>query len=181
MRALPTTVPGLVLIELAAHDDDRGRVIETYHRERHAALGVAVGLTFVQDNLTTSRAGVVRGLHFQRARPQGKLVHVVRGEIFDVAVDLRRGSPTFARWFGVVLSAANLRQLWIPPGFAHGFQALSDPADVAYRLTAPYAPDDERALRWDDPDLAIGWPRRDGVVLSARDRSAPGLAAVELP
>lgn len=181
MKALPTTLPGVVLVALDLHRDERGTLIETYQRERHAALGVAVGLDFVQDNLSTSVGGVVRGLHFQLTRPQGKLVHVARGEIYDVAVDVRRGSPTFARWFGAVLSAANLRQLWIPPGFAHGFQVLSDEADVVYKLTAPFTPGDERAVRWDDPDLAIAWPRRAGVIVSARDRQAPALRDAELP
>lgn len=181
MRALPTTLPGVVLLELVAHEDARGELVELYQRERHAALGVAVDLTFVQDNLARSRGGVVRGLHVQLTRPQGKLVSVVRGAIFDVAVDVRRGSPTFGRWFGTTLSAADRRQLWIPPGFAHGFQALGDGADVAYKLTATYAPEDERAVRWDDPALAIAWPRPGDALLSARDRSAPRLADAELP
>jgi len=180
-RALPTTLPGVVLLELVAHDDARGRLVETFHRDRHAALGVAVGLAFVQENLSTSHGGVVRGLHYQLTAPQGKLVHVVRGEIFDVVVDLRPGSPTFARWFGTILSRANLRQLWIPPGCAHGFQVLSAEADVAYQLTAPYTPADERAVRWDDPALAIAWPRPADAVLSPRDRAAPCLADAELP
>lgn len=181
MRALPTTLPGVVLLELAAHADARGGLIETWHRDRHAALGVAVGLDVVQDNLSTSHAGVVRGLHFQLTRPQGKLVHVVVGEIFDVVVDVRRGSPTFGRWFGTTLSAANRHQLWIPPGFAHGFQACSAEAIVSYKLTAPYTPADERVVRWDDADLAIAWPRRADVVLSPRDRGAPALRDAELP
>jgi dTDP-4-dehydrorhamnose 3,5-epimerase len=167
-------IPGVVVVEPAKHEDDRGSLIEVFHRERHAALGVAVGMEFVQDNLSWSRRGVVRGLHYQVTRPQGKLVYAVRGEIFDVVVDLRRESPAFATWRGVRLSAENRRQLWIPPGCAHGFQALTD-AEVAYKLTAVYDAADERALRWDDPELAIDWPLREGVVLSARDAAAPSL------
>jgi dTDP-4-dehydrorhamnose 3,5-epimerase len=181
MKVTATTLPGVLVIEPGVHRDERGVLVETFHHERYQAAGIAVGLTFVQDNLTSSRRGVVRGLHYQRTRPQGKLVWVTRGEIFDVAVDVRRGSPTFGAWFGTTLSAADRRQLWIPPGFAHGFQVMSDEADVVYKLTAAYAPDDERAVRWDDPALAIAWPVRDGVVVSARDRAAPALAEAELP
>lgn len=174
-------IAGVVVVELEGRSDDRGMVMETFRRERHAALGVAVGMEFVQDNLSTSRRGVVRGLHYQVTRPQGKLVQVLRGEIFDVAVDLRRASPTFGRWSGLRLSGDAPRQLWIPPGCAHGFQALSDAAIVAYKLTAAYDVADERALRWDDPALAIDWPLRDGVILSPRDAAAPLLRDAELP
>jgi dTDP-4-dehydrorhamnose 3,5-epimerase len=181
MTVLATPLPGVVLLELVAHADARGHLIELFHQERHAALGVAAGTGFVQVNLARSVRGVVRGLHLQLTRPQGKLVSAVRGEIFDVVVDVRRGSPTFAAWFGATLSADNRRQLWIPPGFAHGYQALSDEADVVYQLTAAYAPDDERAVRWDDPALAIAWPRAAGAVVSPRDAAAPLLADAELP
>jgi dTDP-4-dehydrorhamnose 3,5-epimerase len=174
-------IPGVVVVELARHEDERGALVETWRRDRHQALGVAAGLEFVQDNLSSSRGGVVRGLHYQVSRPQGKLVHVVRGEIFDVVVDLRPGSPAFATWAGFVLSAENRRQLWIPPGCAHGFQALSEVADVAYKLTAAYDPLDERVVRWDDPDLAIAWPRRADAVVSPRDAAAPWLRDAELP
>lgn len=180
VKTLPTTLPGVVLLELVAHSDERGRVIETYHRERYASAGVAVGMDFVQDNRSTSVAGVLRGLHLQLRHRQGKLVHVLRGSIFDVAVDVRRGSPTYGRWFGTELSAANRRQLWIPPGFAHGFQVLTE-ADVIYKLTAPYSPSDERAVRWDDPTLAISWPGTYPHVISDRDRRAPLLADADLP
>jgi dTDP-4-dehydrorhamnose 3,5-epimerase len=175
------TLDGVVVIELVRHDDDRGSLVETFRRERHAALGVAAGAEFVQDNLSTSRGGVVRGLHYQVTRPQGKLVHVVAGAIFDVVVDLRRGSPTFGRWFGLELSDENRRQLWIPPGCAHGFQALTASATVAYKLTAAYDPADERVVRWDDADLAITWPRAADAVVSPRDAAAPALRDAELP
>ncbi|HET9620117.1 MAG TPA: dTDP-4-dehydrorhamnose 3,5-epimerase [Kofleriaceae bacterium] len=182
MKVLPTSLPGVVLLELAVASDARGRVMETFHRDRYRAAGVACD--FVQDNFSSSVAGVLRGLHFQRARPQGKLVHVTRGAVFDVAVDLRRGSPDFARWFGATLSADNRRQLWIPPGFAHGFVVTSAHADVVYKLSAPYDPDDDHAIRWDDPALAIAWPRAwpgDAPVLSPRDAAAPRLADAALP
>ncbi|MBL9019941.1 MAG: dTDP-4-dehydrorhamnose 3,5-epimerase [Myxococcales bacterium] len=160
------------LYELAAHRDDRGELVELYRR------GPA-DPPFVQGNFTRSRAGVLRGLHFQLTRPQGKLVTVVRGEVFDVVVDVRRGSPTFRRWFGAYLSAANRQQLWCPPGFAHGFVALTD-ADVIYQMTAEYAPEDQRAIRWDDPELAIRWPIEKPIV-SPRDAEAPLLSAADLP
>lgn len=180
MRVSETPLPGVLLVELVEHEDDRGHLVEVYHRDKHAALGVAVGMTFVQDNVARSKGGVVRGLHYQRTLPQGKLIAAVRGAVFDVVVDVRRGSPTFGRWFGTVLSADDRRQLWIPPGYAHGYQAMSDVADVLYKLTAPYTPADERAVRWDDPAIGIAWPRED-VELSPRDAAAPLLADAELP
>ncbi len=180
MRSIETTLPGVVLVELVEHEDARGHLVEVYHRDRHAALGVAAGLTFVQDNVARSYGGVVRGLHYQLTLPQGKLVSVIRGAIFDVVVDVRRGSPTFGAWYGAVLSADDRRQLWIPPGFAHGYQAMGEVADVLYKLTAPYTPADERAVRWDDPAIGVVWPR-DDVRVSARDAAAPLLADAELP
>jgi dTDP-4-dehydrorhamnose 3,5-epimerase len=179
VNALPTTLPGVLLLELEVFDDARGWLCETYRRDRYAGLGVAAD--FVQDNFSSSVAGTLRGLHYQLGAPQGKLVHVTRGEVFDVAVDVRRGSPTFGRWFGAVLSAANHRQLWIPPGFAHGFAVLSDRADCVYKCTAPYAPAHERAVRWDDAELAIEWPLREPPRLSPRDAAAPALRDAELP
>lgn len=178
MKQLPTTLPGVLLLELDVFDDARGRFYEAYRRDRYAALGVAAD--FVQDNFSSSVAGTLRGLHYQLGAPQGKLVHVTRGEVYDVAVDIRRGSPTFGRWFGAVLSAENHRQLWIPPDFAHGFAVLSDRADFIYKCTAPYAPAHERTVRWDDPDLAIPWPLREPL-LSPRDAAAPALRDAELP
>ena len=142
--ALPTTLPGVILLELAAGDDARGWLVEIYRRDRYAALGIAVD--FVQGNARSTVGGALRGLHYQRLRPQGKLVQVTWGEVFDVAVDVRRGSPTLGAWFGTVLSADNRRQLWILPGFAHGFVALSARADLSYKLTDYHAPDDGRAI-----------------------------------
>lgn len=174
-----TGLPGLWLIEPRIHGDERGFFYESFHQQQFdAAIGRHV--TFVQDNHSRSGRGVLRGLHYQLPpQAQGKLVRCVVGEVFDVAVDLRRGSATFGRHFGIVLSAANHRQLWIPEGFAHGFVALSEHAELLYKTTAYWSPQHERALRWDDPQLAIAWPLRDQLQLSARDRAAPLLADAE--
>jgi dTDP-4-dehydrorhamnose 3,5-epimerase len=177
MKALPTPLSGLVLLELDVHGDTRGRFVELYRRERYLELGIAVGAEFVQDNFSSSTRGTLRGLHYQRAHPQGKLVCVTHGDVFDVAVDLRPGSPTFGQSFGAMLSAENGRQLWVPPGFAHGFLVTSERADFVYKCTAYYVPSDERAVRWDDPDLAIAWPLAPGQapLVSAKDAAAPAL------
>jgi dTDP-4-dehydrorhamnose 3,5-epimerase len=182
VQVLATTLPGVVLLELDAFGDQRGRFVETFRRDRYRELGIGVGLEFVQDNFSSSVRGTLRGLHYQLHQPQGKLVHITRGEVFDVAVDIRTGSPAFGRWFGAVLSADNHRQMWIPPGFAHGFLVTSAEADFAYKVTATYAPADERAIAWNDAELAIAWPLA-GVepMLSRRDVAAPGLRAAELP
>ena len=179
MQVTPTSLPGVVLIELDVFGDHRGRFMETYRRERYAEIGIAAD--FVQDNFSSSARGILRGLHHQLEHPQGKLVHVTRGEVFDVAVDVRRGSPTFGAHFGTILSADNHRQLWIPPGFAHGFLVLSEAADFVYKVTRTYVPGDERAIRWNDPDLAIAWPWDGEPTLSARDAAAPFLRDSELP
>ena len=184
MKVMETSLPGVLLIELAVFGDHRGRFMETYRHSRYEELGVARGFTFVQDNFSSSVKGTLRGLHHQLTRPQGKLVHVTRGEVFDVAVDVRRGSPTFGKWYGTTLSADNRLQMWIPPGFAHGFLVTSDTADFAYKCTAQYAPGDERVIRWNDPDLAIAWPLADRAgepLLSPRDRAAPWFKDSELP
>jgi dTDP-4-dehydrorhamnose 3,5-epimerase len=180
MKTLATSLAGVILVELDAFTDGRGRFVETFQRARYLELGIGVGLEFVQDNFSSSVRGVLRGLHYQLAHPQGKLVHVTRGEVFDVAVDLRVGSPGFGRWFGTTLSAENRRQLWIPPGFAHGFVVTGDgEADFVYKVTAPYAPGDEHAIRWDDPEMAIAWPVPGGgpPILSGKDAAAPTIAA----
>jgi dTDP-4-dehydrorhamnose 3,5-epimerase len=170
--ARPTAIPEVVVLEPAVVADARGHLFESYsRRELEAALGRAVEL--VQENHSLSRRGVLRGLHYQLPHPQGKLVRVVRGEVIDVAVDLRRGSPSCGRWVGEVLSAENRRQAWIPEGFAHGFLVLSDEAEVVYKLTEYFHPEHGRAVRWDDPDLAVAWPLGGGVpVLSAKDAAA---------
>ena len=181
MKILPTTIPEVVLVELDVFGDARGRFMETFRKDRYLEAGIGVGLDFVQDNFSSSVKATLRGLHYQLDNPQGKLVWVTRGEVFDVAVDIRRGSPTFGRWFGTTLGATNSRQLWVPPGFAHGFQVLSPEADFAYKVTANYAPNDERAIRWNDPELAIAWPLAEQPTLSTRDAAAPLLRDAALP
>ena len=181
MKTLPTTLPGVILLELDVYGDHRGRFMETFQRDRYREVGVGVDLEFVQDNFSSSTKGILRGLHHQLLQPQGKLVHVTRGEIWDVCVDIRRGSPTFRQWFAATLSAENHQQLWVPPGFAHGFLVMSEQADVTYKVTANYAPADERPILWSDPDLAITWPLDGEPTLSARDKAAPLLRDAELP
>lgn len=175
MRVLPTKLPGVLLVELAVLSDVRGFLVESWQRDRFAAAGIAG--TFVQDNHSRSGPWTLRGLHAQLRRPQGKLVRVVEGEIFDVAVDIRRGSPTFGRWAGARLSAANFRQLWVPPGFAHGFLVTAGPAQVLYKATEFYVREDEIAIAWNDPTIGIDWPlpARGEPVLSDKDRTAPAL------
>lgn len=169
MKLLPTRLPGVVLIEPEMHGDQRGFFMETWHARKFAAAGIEAA--FVQDNHSRSTLGTLRGLHLQTRQPQGKLIRVITGEIFDVAVDLRRDSPTFRHWVGLTLSAANRHQLWVPPGFAHGFYALSGAAEIIYKCTDYYAPEYERTLRWDDPELAVHWPLIAGrpPILSAKD------------
>lgn len=182
MRVAATELPGVLIIEPVVHRDARGFFLESWREERYRAAGV--DLPFVQDNHSRSTAGVLRGLHYQVETPQGKLVRAAAGEIFDVAVDLRRSSPTFGRWVGAVLSDANHRQLWIPAGFAHGFYVTSASADVLYKCTAPYAPAHEHCLRWDDPALGIAWPLGAGEapIVSPRDAAGAGLGeAVTFP
>lgn len=179
MKRIETSLPGVALLELDVFGDHRGGFMELYRRERYAELGIAAEL--VQDNFSWSTRGVLRGLHHQLRQPQGKLVQVLRGEVFDVAVDVRQGSPSFGRWFGAILSGDNHLQMWIPPGFAHGFLVRSERVDYTYKVTTPYAPVDERVIQWDDPAIGIAWPL-DGVpVLSARDRAGVALRDAELP
>ncbi len=172
MNVAPTSLPGVLVLEPKVFRDDRGYFLETWNAARYAEAGLPA--RFVQDNLSSSRRGVLRGLHFQHPAAQGKLVQALRGAIFDVAVDIRRGSPTFGRWVGVELSEADGRQLYVPGGFAHGFVVIGDAALVAYKCTAPYRPRDQGAIRWDDPDLAIAWPVADPL-LAPKDRDAPAL------
>ena len=155
--------------------DDRGYFVELWQQARYEAIGIRG--PFIQDNLSHSRRGVLRGLHLHGPNAQGKLVVVPYGEVFDVAVDVRRGSPTFGLWTGTVLSGMNHRQLWIPPGFAHGFAVLSDWATVQYKTTAPYVPQDELTIVWNDPAIAIAWPLT-APLMSSRDATAPRLAEV---
>jgi dTDP-4-dehydrorhamnose 3,5-epimerase len=156
MKFLPTRLPEVLIVEPDVYRDQRGWFLETYHLQKYQEAGILP--PFVQDNCSSSVLGTLRGLHFQMTRPQGKLIRVIRGEIFDVAVDIRKGSPNFASWVGVTLSAEGFRQIYIPPGFAHGFCVLSDVAEVEYKCTDVYAPGGEVTIRWDDPRIGIQWP-----------------------
>ena len=173
MRVVPTALPGVVIVEPDVHVDGRGFFLETYHAARYLQHGIPG--PFVQDNHSRSLAGTLRGLHLQLRRPQGKLIRVIEGEVYDVAVDVRRGSPTFGRWVGVSLSAENFRQCYVPPGFAHGFCVVSPTAQVEYKCTDLYDPACEIGVAWNDPALAITWPVGQPL-LSARDSRHPTLA-----
>lgn len=176
MQFLTTELAGVVVIEPKVFEDERGFFMESYHRPKFAAAGI--DLEFVQDNHSRSRQGVLRGLHYQLAYPQGKLVRAIRGSIFDVAVDLRRSSPTFGRWYGCELSESNRRQMYVSPGFAHGFCVTSDMAEVIYKCTEIYRPEDERTLLWNDPALGIRWPVT-GPIVSAKDERGVPLSVAE--
>ena len=171
MNIVDTKIPEVKIIEPKVFGDDRGFFLETFQAERYACV-IGDGLTFVQDNHSRSCKGVLRGLHFQKTKPQGKLVRVVTGEVFDVAVDIRKNSATFGQWEGVLLTGDNKKQFWVPPGFAHGFVVLSETADFEYKCTDFYDPSDEGAIRWNDPDLAIDWPIDFAPSLSAKDLEA---------
>lgn len=175
MKITETELPGVLIIEPKVFGDERGFFMESWNRARYEESGVRDG--FVQDNLSYSQHGVLRGLHFQNPQPQGKLVSVLRGEVFDVAVDIRVGSPSFGRWTGTFLSAENRRQLWIPPDFAHGFVVTGEDALFSYKCTDYYAPAAEGAVLWNDPEIGIDWPV-EVPTLSGKDRSAPPLAAL---
>jgi dTDP-4-dehydrorhamnose 3,5-epimerase len=175
VKVIPTALPDVLLVEPKVFGDARGYFFESYSARRYAEVGIAP--TFVQDNVSLSERGVLRGMHFQHPYGQGKLVGVLKGQVFDVAVDVRRGSPTFGRWVGECLSGENKRQLYIPPGFAHGFLVTSDEALFAYKCTEYYHPETERSIRWDDPRIGIEWPI-DGPVLSMKDDVALTLDAM---
>lgn len=180
MKAIATTLPGVMIVEPKVFGDTRGFFFESFNqRDFNAATGTS--FKFVQDNHSRSAKGVLRGLHYQLGQPQGKLVRVVRGSVFDVAVDIRRGSPTFGKWFGLELNEADNRQLWVPPGLAHGFMVLSESADFLYKTTDYYAPALEHCIAWNDPSLAIEWPAGIQPVLSAKDLLGVALEAAELP
>ena len=178
MKIVNTKLDGCVIIEPKVFGDDRGFFLETFNVSRYASL-LGISESFVQDNHSHSYMGVLRGLHLQRKKPQGKLVRVLRGEVFDVAVDCRPSSPTFGQWESVFLSGKNKKQFWIPPGFAHGFQVLCDSTDFEYKCTTYYDPSDEVAIRWDDPFLDIPWPIKPPT-LSDKDSKALFLSDVRL-
>jgi dTDP-4-dehydrorhamnose 3,5-epimerase len=180
MRFSATRIPEVILVEPELFSDERGFFMETWHRSAFAQAGIDVD--FVQDNHSRSQQGTLRGLHYQILQPQGKLVRATRGEIFDVAVDMRRRSPTFGCWVGERLSDENRRMLWIPPGFAHGFYVTSAVAEVQYKCTDNYAPEHERCVRWDDPEIGIAWPLRQGEtpLLSAKDSAGDLLSEADV-
>lgn len=173
-----TTIPEIMIVEPEIFSDERGFFLELYHKAKFDKGGIKG--SFVQDNRSSSRKGTLRGLHYQIDKPQGKLIWALSGEVFDVAVDIRKGSSTFGKWFGVILSGENKRGLYIPPDFAHGFCVLSDEAEIFYKCTEFYAPEHERSIRWSDPNLAIEWPISDPI-LSERDAESPFLRDAELP
>ncbi len=173
-----TALPGVKLIEPKVFGDERGFFMETWNARAFAEAGLDVA--FVQDNHSRSGRGVLRGLHYQLNTPQGKLVRVASGAVFDVAIDIRRSSPHFGKWVGYELSEANKRMLWVPPGFAHGFIVFSESADFLYKVTTPYSPADDRGIAWDDPDIGIDWPFDGTPSLSAKDAAAPRLADAEV-
>jgi dTDP-4-dehydrorhamnose 3,5-epimerase len=178
MKIVPTAIKDLVIIEPRIFGDDRGFFLESWNATTFLELGL--DLSFVQDNHSRSARGVLRGLHYQKPDPQGKLVRVVAGAVFDVAVDLRRSSPTFGQWAGVTLTALNRRMFWVPPGFAHGFLSLEDDTDFLYKCTAPYAPANEQSIQWNDPAIGIEWPLGDIVPqLSKKDEVGISLSAAE--
>ena len=179
MKAIRSEIPDVVLLEPKVFGDARGFFFESFN-ERVFREATGVQLPFVQDNHSRSARGVLRGLHYQLQQPQGKLVRVVRGAVFDVAVDIRRSSPTFGKWVGYELSEDNHRQLWVPPGFAHGFVVLSESADFLYKTTDYYAPQYERSILWNDPEIGVRWPYDGQPQLSAKDLAASRLADAEV-
>jgi len=179
VKVVATEIPEVLIVEPKVFGDDRGFFFESFNQKVWEEV-TGLQTHFVQDNHSRSAKGVLRGLHYQLAQPQGKLVRCVAGEVFDVAVDVRRNSETFGKWVGVHLSAENKRQLWVPEGFAHGFQVLSGSADFLYKTTDYYAPEHERCIRWDDPGLAIDWPLMDSPALSSKDAAAPLFSSAEV-
>jgi dTDP-4-dehydrorhamnose 3,5-epimerase len=180
MQVVPTAIPEVLIIEPKVFGDARGFFFESYNARAFAQV-TGLDLNFVQDNHSRSARGVLRGLHYQLKQTQGKLVRVVRGSVYDVAVDVRRSSPTFGRWVGVELSESNQRQLWVPAGFAHGFLVTSESADFLYKTTDYYAPEHERCIAWNDPAIGIAWPLEGGApALSAKDQQGVPLAQAEV-
>ncbi|MFT6404817.1 MAG: dTDP-4-dehydrorhamnose 3,5-epimerase [Marinomonas primoryensis] len=175
MNVIKTNIDGVVIIEPKVFGDERGFFLETFQAERYKEFA-GINMSFVQDNHSRSGKNVLRGLHFQKTNPQGKLVRVVRGEVFDVAVDIRKGSLTYGQWAGAILSEENKRQFWVPPGLAHGFVVLSDIADFEYKCTDYYDPSDEGCLMWNDPAVGIEWPEGIDPILSAKDQVGQTLA-----
>jgi len=179
MKVINTAIPGVLVIEPQVFGDERGFFYESFNERRFREI-TGVTKSFVQDNHSKSAKNVLRGLHYKIRQPQGKLVRVVAGEVFDVAVDIRQGSPTFSHWIGVTLSAANKREMWVPEGFAHGFVVLSESAEFLYKTTDYWAPEHERSILWNDPAIAVDWPIDGPPLLSGKDQSAKLLADAEV-
>lgn len=179
MKITPTNLPGILIIEPQVFIDSRGYFYESFNSGNFSAQ-VGINTTFVQDNHSKSRKNTLRGLHYQIQQTQGKLLRVISGEVFDVAVDIRKSSPNFGKWEGIVLSSENKRQLWIPPGFAHGFVVLSEQAEFLYKTTDYWAPEYERCLAWNDPDIGIDWPISEAPLLSAKDLLGKRLSEAEV-
>ena len=178
MQFTPTAIPDVIVLEPVVHGDERGFLMETWRKNDFSKL--ANGAEIVQENHSKSAYGILRGLHYQNPNPQGKFVRIVAGKVFDVAVDLRRQSPTFGKWVGEVISSENKKQLWVPPGFAHGFLVLSEMAEMVYKCTDYYAPQHEHCIAWNDPHLSIDWPGlKKAPVLSRKDAEAPGFNSAE--
>jgi dTDP-4-dehydrorhamnose 3,5-epimerase len=176
IKVATTPIEGLYVIEPTVHGDERGYFVETYNQNDFKEAGL--DFTFVQDNQSMSVKGVLRGLHFQKQYPQAKLVRVLSGEVFDVAVDIRKGSKTYGQWYGIRLSGENKKQFLISEGFAHGFQVLSDTAEFMYKVTDFYHPGDEGGIAWDDPNIGVDWPFRDNLILSEKDKHWQGLESL---
>jgi len=179
MKVVKTALPGVLILQPTVHGDARGYFFESFNQKQFEET-TGHNVHFVQDNQSRSMRGVLRGLHYQIKQPQAKLIRVLEGEVFDVAVDLRRSSPTFGKWTGWVLSAAAKQQMWIPEGFAHGYLVLSKTAELLYKVSDFYAPDDERTLIWDDPTVAIAWPAHEGPILSDKDKRGRLLGQAEV-
>lgn len=178
MNIKQTDIPGVLLIEPKVHGDERGWFSETWHQQRYREAGIRED--FVQDNSAFSRQGILRGLHVQHPHAQGKLVQVLQGEVYDVAVDIRRNSPYFGKWVGAWLSGENHHQFWVPPGFAHGYCVTSETALFSYKCTDVYHPETEFGIRWDDPEIAIEWPLTTEPLLSDKDKNAPLLSEIDV-
>jgi len=178
MKVIETSIPEVLIVEPAVFGDERGFFMESFNERAMREIGIDV--QFVQDNHSRSTRNVLRGLHYQIQQPQGKLVRVVSGSVFDVAVDIRRGSPTFGKWAGVELTAENKRMFWIPAGFAHGFVVLSETADFLYKATDYYAPQFERSILWNDPAIGVEWPHTGKLLLSAKDKAAKPFAEADV-
>jgi dTDP-4-dehydrorhamnose 3,5-epimerase len=179
MNIFPTLIPDVLIFEPDVFGDSRGFFFESFNN-RQFEEKAGIETTFVQDNHSKSQKHVLRGLHYQIQQPQGKLVRVVSGEVFDAAVDIRKSSPTFGKWVGQLLSAENKKQMWVPPGFAHGFLVLSDAAEFLYKTTDYYAPEHERCIRWDDPDIGIQWPVTENLIVSEKDRKGAAFKDAEV-